>query len=77
MLVQGPPKHNDVDSLFDQARQLGAIEAPPDNLCLSSSVRSFAGIGRLLSGDTVAAAPQQPESLIHNIVFWRNGFTVD
>ncbi|KAF6159125.1 hypothetical protein GIB67_032742 [Kingdonia uniflora] len=77
MLVQGPPKHNDVDSIFDQARQLGAVEAPPDHLRPSSSARSFAGTGRLLSGETVAAAPQQPEFLIHNIVFWRNGFTVD
>lgn len=81
MLVQDPTKKNDVDEIFDQVRQLGAAQEPIDSLEPSSSSRSFAGTGRLLSGETVPAAAsqqqQQPEPVIHDIVFWRNGFTVD
>lgn len=80
MLVQDPTKgNNDVDAIFNQARQLGAVEGPLENLRpSSSSSRSFTGTGRLLSGDSVVpSAPQQPEAVVHNIVFWRNGFTVN
>lgn len=77
MLVQDPTKGNDVDAIFNQARQLGAVEGPMKNLRPSSSSRSFTGTGRLLSGDTVPSAPQQPEAVVHNIVFWTNGFTVN
>ncbi|KAM7265756.1 hypothetical protein ACFE04_003439 [Oxalis oulophora] len=85
MLVQDPTKrnnnnsNNDVDAIFDQARQQGAQEAPFENLNQSSSSRSFTGTGRLLSGEPAPppSAPQQPESVIHNIVFWANGFTVN
>eukprot|EP00262_Sarcandra_glabra_P004947 TRINITY_DN16179_c2_g3_i2.p1 TRINITY_DN16179_c2_g3~~TRINITY_DN16179_c2_g3_i2.p1 ORF type:complete len:336 (-),score=60.40 TRINITY_DN16179_c2_g3_i2:243-1145(-) len=77
MLVQDPSKGSqDVDSIFDQARQLGALEGPVDNLQPSSS-RSFTGTGRLLSGETIPSAPQEPEAVNHNIVFWSNGFTVN
>lgn len=80
MLVQDPTKggngNNDVDSIFNQARQLGALEGPIDTP--SSSSRSFTGTGRLLSGETVpTAVPVQPEPVVHNIVFWSNGFTVN
>lgn len=77
MLVQDPskePKHDDVDEIFNQARQLGAVEGPLER---PSSSRSFTGTGRLLSGESVPTALQQPEPVIHNIVFWSNGFTVD
>jgi len=77
MLIQDPTKGNDVDAIFNQARQLGAVEGPLENLNQSSSWRSFTGTGRLLSGETVPSAPQQPEAVVHNIVFWTNGFTVD
>ncbi|GAB4826536.1 Plant UBX domain-containing protein 4 [Ancistrocladus abbreviatus] len=78
MLVQDPSKgDNDVDEIFNQARQLGAVEGPIDSLRPSSVSRSFTGIGRLLSGETVPAALQQPEAVVHNIVFWHNGFTVN
>ncbi|KAK9267617.1 hypothetical protein L1049_010048 [Liquidambar formosana] len=77
MLVQDPSKGNDVDAIFNQARELGAVEGPIDHLHPSSSSRSFTGTGRLLSGETVPSAPQQPEAVIHNIVFWSNGFTVN
>ncbi|XP_050206342.1 plant UBX domain-containing protein 4-like [Mercurialis annua] len=79
MLVQDPQKGNgnDVDAIFNQARQLGAVEGPLDQLGPSSSSRSFSGTGRLLSGETLPSAPQQPESVVHNIVFWANGFTVN
>lgn len=77
MLVQDPSKGNDVDAIFNQARQLGAVEGPLDQFHPSSSSRSFTGTGRLLSGETVPSAPQQPEAVVHNIVFWTNGFTVN
>lgn len=78
MLVQDPNKRNDVDEIFNQARQSGGVEGPMENLRPSSS-RSFTGTGRLLSGEPVpaAVAPEQPQNVIHNIVFWRNGFTVN
>ena len=74
MLVQDPSKGNDVDAIFDQARQLGAVEGP---VRPPSSSSSFTGTGRLLSGETVESTPQHPETVIHNIVFWGNGFTVN
>ncbi|KAH6768824.1 plant UBX domain containing protein 4 [Perilla frutescens var. frutescens] len=79
MLVQDPSKGNDVDAIFDQARQLGAVQGPVENLQPSSSSRSFTGTGRVLSSENVPTVPQQqqPESVVHNIVFWRNGFTVN
>ncbi|XP_023742781.1 plant UBX domain-containing protein 4 [Lactuca sativa] len=76
MLVQDPNKRNDVDEIFNQARQLGGVEGPMENLRPSSS-RSFTGTGRLLTGEPVPAAPEQPQNVVHNIVFWRNGFTVN
>ncbi|CAL5403416.1 unnamed protein product [Camellia sinensis] len=77
MLVQDPSKVNDVDAIFTQARQAGAVEGPLENLHPSSSSRSFTGTGRLLSGETVSSAPQQPEVVTRNIIFWSDGFTVD
>ncbi|CAB4275718.1 unnamed protein product [Prunus armeniaca] len=77
MLVQDPSKGNDVDSIFDQARELGAVEGPFDPSSASSSSRSFTGTGRLLSGETVQSTPQQPETVVHNIIFWSNGFTIN
>lgn len=77
MLVQGPPRGNDVDSIFNQARQVGAVDGPANPLHSSSSSRSFSGTGRLLSGEQVVSAPAPPEDVVHDIVFWRNGFTVN
>ncbi|XP_071736578.1 plant UBX domain-containing protein 4-like [Rutidosis leptorrhynchoides] len=78
MLVQDPKRDNDVESLFKQARQAGAEEGTHDQLEPSSSSRSFAGRGRLLSGETTTpAAPQQSEPEVHTITFWTNGFTVN
>ncbi|KAJ8749168.1 hypothetical protein K2173_018639 [Erythroxylum novogranatense] len=75
ILVQDPTKRYDVDGFFDQARLSGAVDRSPDNIRpSSSSSRSFTGTGRLLSGETVSAAPQ---AVNHTIVLWRNGFTVD
>ncbi|XP_024960813.1 plant UBX domain-containing protein 4-like [Cynara cardunculus var. scolymus] len=76
MLVQDPNKRNDVDEIFNQARQLGGVEEPMENLRPSSS-RSFTGTGRLLTGEPVPAAPEPPQNVVHNIAFWRNGFTVN
>ncbi|XP_017185225.3 plant UBX domain-containing protein 4 [Malus domestica] len=78
MLVQDPTKGSDVDSIFRQARQLAATQGPLDVHQPSSSSKSFSGTARLLSGETVpTAAPQPPETIVHTITFWRNGFSVD
>ncbi|KAF9688270.1 hypothetical protein SADUNF_Sadunf02G0180200 [Salix dunnii] len=78
MLVQDPSKRYDVDGIFDQARNAGAVERPADHHQASSSSRSFPGTGRLLSGDTmVSSAPQPPAAVNHAVTLWRNGFTVD
>ncbi|GAU25759.1 hypothetical protein TSUD_222160 [Trifolium subterraneum] len=79
MLVQDPSKGNDVDAIFNQARQLGAVERPLDQVQEPPRSTSFTGTARLLSGGTVqtASSSQQPESVVHNIVFWSNGFTVN
>ncbi|KAK7303348.1 hypothetical protein RJT34_14251 [Clitoria ternatea] len=77
MLVQDPSKGNDVDAIFNQARQLGAVERPLDQLQEPPRSTSFTGTGRLLSGESVQSTSQQPEAVIHNIVFWSNGFTVN
>lgn len=74
MLVQDPSKKDDVDEIFNQARQLGAVEGPLEP---PPSSRSFTGTGRLLSGENVPTGNQQPEPVVHNIVFWSNGFTID
>ncbi|KAK3142371.1 hypothetical protein QOZ80_4BG0345650 [Eleusine coracana subsp. coracana] len=79
MLVQDPTKKNDLDAIFEQARQMGALQGvPPPFEDQSSSSRSFTGTGRLLSGETVpSTAPQPPAQVLHNIHFWTNGFSVD
>ncbi|XP_026432365.1 plant UBX domain-containing protein 4-like, partial [Papaver somniferum] len=73
---------NDVDSIFDQARQLGAMEGSTKHLQPTSACsRSFSGTGRLLSGEpltpTSNPTPQPQEANNHDIVFYNNGFTVD
>ncbi|KAK7387725.1 hypothetical protein VNO78_22515 [Psophocarpus tetragonolobus] len=77
MLVEDPSKGNDVDAIFNQAGQLGAVERPIDQLQEPPRSTSFTGTGRLLSGETVQSAPQRPEAVVHNVVFWTNGFTVN
>ncbi|KAB2010430.1 hypothetical protein ERO13_D10G210850v2 [Gossypium hirsutum] len=77
MLVQDPLKNNEVDEILNQARQLGAVERPIEQLNPSSSSTSFTGTGRLHSRETVSSVPQRPQTVIHNIVLWTNGFTVN
>ncbi|CAI0550936.1 unnamed protein product [Linum tenue] len=78
MLVQDPTKRYDADSIFDQARNSGAVQRPEGSSARSSSAsRSFTGTGRLLTGDTVPTSAQPPESVNHTITLWRNGFTVN
>ncbi|KAJ4876106.1 Plant UBX domain-containing protein 4 [Raphanus sativus] len=75
---KNPSKKDDVDEIFNQARQLGAVEGPLETPSSSSS-RSFTGTGRLLSGgESVSTAPpQQPDPVAHTIIFWSDGFTID
>ncbi|KAG5606698.1 hypothetical protein H5410_028190 [Solanum commersonii] len=76
MLVQDPSKENDVDALFNQARQCAAVEGPSEHLPSSGS-RSFTGAARRLTEEAVPSVPQPPENATHAITFWCNGFTVD
>lgn len=77
MLAQDPSSGNDVDAIFNQARQAGAVQRPIDHLPPSLSSKGFIGRGRLLSGETVSSTSQPPASITHNVIFWSNGFTVD
>ncbi|KAK6918821.1 UBX domain [Dillenia turbinata] len=74
MLVQDPSKSDDVDAIFNEARESGAV---PEHLHPSSSSKTFTGTARKLSGETVSSVPQQPESITHNITLWSNGFTIN
>ncbi|XP_074563450.1 plant UBX domain-containing protein 4-like [Curcuma longa] len=79
MLVQDPSQGgNNVDAIFEQARRMGAGQGTFEP-SQSSSSRSFTGTGRLLSGESVPSAPvpDRAENIVHNIYFWRNGFTVN
>lgn len=79
MLVRDPTRgnnNNNLDDIFDQARQV-AVDAPPENPRSSSRSRSFSGTARLLSGETVPSAPQRVEEVTHTVIFWRNGFSVN
>lgn len=78
MLVQDPTRGTDidVDTIFNQARR-SAIEPPLDYHQPSSSSKAFTGTARFLTGEMVPSAPSPPVEVIHNITFWRNGFTVD
>ncbi|CAN0914406.1 Plant UBX domain-containing protein 5 [Linum grandiflorum] len=77
MLVQDPKKKFDADAIFDQARNSGAVQRPEDSSRASAASSSFAGTGRLLSGETVPASSQPAEFVNHTIMLWRNGFTVN
>ncbi|CAH9105750.1 unnamed protein product [Cuscuta epithymum] len=78
MLVQDPSKRNDVDAIFNKVRQLGATQGSLENVLPSSSSTRFTGTGRTLTGESSQPnAPQAPESVLHHIVFWRNGFTIN
>ncbi|CAD6338960.1 unnamed protein product [Miscanthus lutarioriparius] len=78
MVVRDRSKRkNNTDEVFKQAKRKGAKQGPFEARRRSSS-RNFTGTGRLLTGETVERdAPQPPEEIVHNIYFWRNGFTVN
>lgn len=87
MLVQDPTKGNgpDIEGFFEQVRQMGArpVRYEQQNPSSSSSSSgSFTGTGRTLSGEAAPTVPaptvsQPPQTSLHHIVFWNNGFTVD
>lgn len=70
---------NDVESLFNQARQAGAEETTLDQLQPSSSSRNLLEEEDycLESGETPPAVPQQTEVNSNTITFWTIGFTVN
>lgn len=86
MLVQDPTKGNgpDIEGFFEQVRQMGArpVQYEQKSSSSSSNSGSFIGAGRTLSGEApppvaAPAAPEPPQTALHHIVFWNNGFTVD
>jgi len=78
MVVRDRSKRkNNTDEVFKQAKRKGAKQGPYEARRRSRS-RNFTGTGRLLTGETIECdAPQPPEEIVHNIYFWRNGFTVN
>jgi UBX domain-containing protein 1 len=86
MMVQDPSKKpgNSVDSIFDRARQHGAVDGTPDDMqpAAGSGRGAFRGTARTLGADATPATEEPPveaapERAVHTITFWRNGFTVD
>ncbi|XP_062178606.1 plant UBX domain-containing protein 4-like isoform X2 [Phragmites australis] len=79
MVVRDQSKRkNNADEIFKQAKRKGAKQGPFEARRRSSSSSNFTGTGRFLSGETVQPdALQPPEDIVHNIYFWRNGFTVN
>ncbi|XP_073124091.1 plant UBX domain-containing protein 3-like [Henckelia pumila] len=78
MLVQDSSRSgvaDDVEAIFDRARQSGAVQGSAEHL-LPPTSRSFTGTARLLSGEA-SSTPHHPQVINHNIICWRNGFTVD
>uniref|UniRef100_A0A0E0LDR7 UBX domain-containing protein n=1 Tax=Oryza punctata TaxID=4537 RepID=A0A0E0LDR7_ORYPU len=76
MVVRDRSKRkNRADEIFKEAKRKGAKKGPFE-ACQKS--RSFAGTGRLLTGESAEPVPpQSPENIVHNIYFWTNGFTVN
>jgi UBX domain-containing protein 1 len=84
MLVQDPTKGSgpDIEGFFEHVRQMGARPVQYEQNPSNSSSGIFTGTGRTLSGQTpppaaVPAVPEPPQTVLHHIVFWNNGFTVD
>ena len=76
MLVEDPFKGKpDIDALFERVRELSSLEEPNEPLDASSS-KNFPGSGKRISGESVSSPPQKPENIVHDLVFWKNGFTV-
>ncbi|KAG0604107.1 hypothetical protein M758_10G145500 [Ceratodon purpureus] len=83
--------HRDVEAIFERVRSLGAQEGPvaepPRPLAAPASSRFFSGSSNTLTGESrqqseqVASEPgsraSPPAAIVHNVHFWRNGFTVD
>uniref|UniRef100_A0A0E0HTV6 UBX domain-containing protein n=1 Tax=Oryza nivara TaxID=4536 RepID=A0A0E0HTV6_ORYNI len=76
MVVRDRSKRkNRADEIFKEAKRKGAKKGSFEARRKS---KSFAGTGRLLTGESAEpVAPQSPESIVHNIYFWTNGFTVN
>lgn len=88
-MVQDPnkkPSRKDVEAMFERVRRAGAQEGPVPEPARPAAARSslFSGSSHTLSGETrqqeqatseTPASP--PDPIVHNVVFWRNGFTVN
>ena len=84
--------HRDVEAIFERVRRLGAQEGPAAEPAArpagqAGSIRFFSGSSHTLTGESrqqeqvTADQPElrdsPPEPIVHNIYFWRNGFTVN
>jgi UBX domain-containing protein 1 len=89
MVVQDPnkkPSRKDVEAMFERVRRAGAQEGPVPEPARPAAARSslFSGSSHTLSGETrqqeqaTSETPASPPApIVHNVVFWRNGFTVN
>ncbi|XRB13088.1 UBX domain-containing protein [Pseudoscourfieldia marina] len=87
--ARGGGEGDAVASLFDRARESGAVDGRPEDLTVGGSGAGaggfFTGQARTLSGagsepttDAPPAAGADGDApVVHTITFWENGFTVD
>ena len=85
-MVRGAPKNkppeDDVEGLFDRARQAGATAGPAPDQAPAGGTAAFSGAAHTLAGGAVPAQAQAaagpPPPITHTIAFYANGvFTVD
>ena len=85
-MVQDPKKEKQsgqdrVAELLERARAAGALDGDAADLGAASERTSFPGGARTLSGKApppaAPAAPAAPAPVVHTIVFYHNGFTVN
>ena len=77
MVVQDPSKNPKQESIFERVRRsvLGAQES--ELPAAAQSNRFFSGSSRTPTGETRQQQPEQGATpIVHNVHFWRNGFTV-
>lgn len=86
------PSRRDVEAIFERVRKLGAQEGPaaeplrPAAPPANNRSSFFSGSSHTLTGETRQQEQQatsetrlrtSPDPIVHNVHFWRNGFTVN
>ncbi|XP_041026861.1 plant UBX domain-containing protein 4-like [Juglans microcarpa x Juglans regia] len=72
MLVQDPSKANDVDTIFNQARQLGAVEGPLNNFVLLQAQATLQELSIRNSECPKELEPADRRSSVHVNLIRRN-----